>query len=492
MDVLTPRLVIAAAQSGSGKTTVATGLMVALTRRGLKVQPYKVGPDYIDPTYHTAATGRPSRNLDSWMFDGDGLRRLFTRSAAGADLALIEGVMGLFDGAGPTGEDGSTAQVAAWLSAPVLLVVDARGMAGTAAAIVRGLAEFDPRVRVVGVIFNNVGSQHHYRLLAEAVKSRVAGVEPVGYLPKEAAIRLPERHLGLVPSYEKTAVESYLDSLAEVVGRTVDFAAVLRLARENSRPLPPPVPGGGDDAPAAGRPPAEKVRIGLARDAAFNFYYEDGLDYLRGLGAELVEFSPLRDRYLPPGLDALYLGGGFPEVYREQLAANVALRGELAAAIAGGLPTYAECGGLMFLTQAIVDEDGAAWPMVGAIPVRARMTRRLASLGYATAVAREGSLLAAPGETVRGHEFHWSVVDQRPQGWPPAYEATTRRGGPHPDGFVRGNLLATYVHLHFAANPTAAARFVEAARAFRRRGETRATGGGARPEEAAGGGATRP
>ncbi|MHB9058915.1 MAG: cobyrinate a,c-diamide synthase [Bacillota bacterium] len=473
MKLSMPRLVIAAAQSGSGKTTLATGLMAALARRGLRVQPYKIGPDYIDPTYHSVATGRRSRNLDGWMFGEEAIRGLFVRTAADADIALIEGVMGLFDGAGPSGEAGSTAQVARWLAAPVLLVVDARGMARTAAAVVRGLAEFDPSLRVAGVVFNNVGSEHHYQLLAAAVNAYARGVDPVGYVPKDAAIRLPERHLGLVPSYEREQVAAYLDRLAEVVGQTVDLDAVLRLARTGSPPLPMPAGasamGGRSLAAWAGESGqvGERVRIGLARDAAFNFYYEDGLDLLRDLGADLVEFSPLSDFDLPADLDALYLGGGFPEVYRQTLAANEALRAAVGAAIAAGLPTYAECGGLMFLTEAIVDESGTAWPMVGAIPVRARMTRRLASLGYATAVVQDEVLIAGPGETLRGHEFHWSVVDGRPAGWPPAYLATTRRGGTRPDGFFRQNLLASYVHLHFVANPRAAARLVAAAGRYR-------------------------
>ena len=474
--IATPRLVVAAAQSGVGKTTVATGLMAALARRGLRVQPYKVGPDYIDPTYHTVATRRPSRNLDSWMFGEDALRALAARTMRDADLALIEGVMGLYDGAGAASEAGSTAQVARCLAAPVLLVLDARGMARTAAPLLRGLQAFDPALRIAGVIFNNVGSEGHYHLLCEVVRTYVEGVEPVGYLPKQASIRMPERHLGLVPSYEHSQVAAYLDSLADLVSRTVDLEAVLRLAR-SSGPLPAPevsltpispsrtAPGSVPE-PAGEPEPARPVRIGLARDEAFHFYYEDGLDVLRSLGAELVTFSPLRDGALPPDLDALYLGGGFPEVYRRELAGNAPLRLDVGRAIAADMPVYAECGGLMFLSEAIVDGDGLEWPMVGAIPVKARMQQRLASLGYVTAVAQGDTLLARPGETLTGHEFHWSVLDQRPPGWEPAYLATTRRGGTRPEGFWRRRLLASYVHVHFAAQPAAAARFVAAARAY--------------------------
>lgn len=459
VTITTPRLVIAAAQSGAGKTTVATGLMAAFARGGLRVQPYKVGPDYIDPTYHTAAAGRPCRNLDSWMFGRDDLVALAAGSMRDADLALIEGVMGLYDGAGPTSEEGSTAQVARWLAAPVLLVLDARGIARTAAALIQGLRAFDPGLRIGGVIFNNVGSDSHYQLLCEAVREHAGGVEPVGYLPKQAAIRVPERHLGLVPSLEQAQVTQYLDSLADLVRRTVDLEAVLRLARSSG-----PLAAAAGGAVTAGA--TQPVRIGLARDEAFHFYYEDGLDVLRRLGARLVPFSPVRDEALPPDLDALYLGGGFPEVYRRELAGNRALRRAVAQAVEADMPVYAECGGLMFLAEAVVDAEGLEWPMVGAIPIKARMQRRLASLGYVTAVAQGETLLAGPGETLTGHEFHWSALDERPPGWDPAYLATTRRGGSRLEGFSRRRLLASYVHIHFAAQPRAAERFVAAARAY--------------------------
>lgn len=454
-----PRLVIAALQSGTGKTTVATGLMTALTRRGMVVQPYKVGPDYIDPTYHTLATGRISRNLDGWICPPETIATLVARSGQGADIALIEGVMGLFDGAGATAEAGSTAQMAKWLGAPVLLVVDARGMARSVGALLQGMAHFDPELCIAGVVFNNVGSESHYRLLCEAVRAYAPGVEPLGWLPKQAAIRAPERHLGLVPSYEQPQVAAYLDSLAALIGPQIDLDAVLALARRTAEPLAAP--------PERPTPPGQRVRIGIARDEAFHFYYEDGLDLLRELGAELIPFSPVRDTSLPPDLDALYMGGGFPEVYRRELTANQPMREGIRQAIERGMPVYAECGGLMFLTEAIVDGEGKAWPMVGAIPVQARMQKRLASLGYATAAVREETLLAGPGEVLRGHEFHWSVIEERPEDWPAAYQVTTRRGGTRPEGFCRGNLLASYLHLHFAANPAAAQRFVENARRYR-------------------------
>jgi len=461
MPISMPRLVIAAAQSGAGKTTVATGLMAALARRGLSVQPYKVGPDYIDPTYHTAAAGRISRNLDGWMLDQTTIRRLVAASAQGADVALIEGVMGLFDGAGAVGEAGSTAEMAKWLAAPVLLVVDAGGLARTGAALIQGLCGFDPDLRIAGVLFNNVGSEGHYRLLCESLRAYVPGVEPVGYLLERAAIRAPERHLGLVPTWERQQMDAYLESLVGLIEATVDLEAVLRLAQAAS-PLPAVPPRTLQPVPEDAR-----VRIGLARDAAFHFYYEDGLDELRTLGADLVLFSPLSDPVLPPDLDGLYLGGGFPEVHAQALAANASLRREIKAAVEQGMPVYAECGGLMYLSEAIVGLEGDQWPMVGAIPVKARMETRLQNFGYVIAEAQEETLLAAPGETVRGHEFHWSRVDPNPADWPPAYRIRSRKGDVRWEGFCRPNLLASYVHIHFSANPRAAERFLESVRAYR-------------------------
>lgn len=461
MSITVPHLVIAAAQSGAGKTTVATGLMAALARRGLKVQPYKVGPDYIDPTYHTAAAGRISRNLDGWMLDEITIRRLVAASIQGADVALIEGVMGLFDGAGPIGEAGSTAEMAKWLAAPVLLVVDAAGLARTGAALIQGLCGFDPDLRIGGVLFNNVGSEGHYRLLCESLRAYVPGVEPVGYLPGQSAIRTPERHLGLVPTWERQQMDAYLESLVGLMEATVDLEAVLRLARA-AAPLPPAPPR---TLPAV--PAGDRVRIGLARDAAFHFYYEDGLDELRALGADLVPFSPLSDAALPPDLDGLYLGGGFPEVHAQALAANASLRREIKTVVERGMPVYAECGGLMYLTEAIVGLEDDAWPMVGVIPVKARMETRLQSFGYVLAEAQGETLLAARGETLRGHEFHWSRVDPHPADWPPAFRIHSRMGTARWEGFYRPNLLASYVHVHFSANPRAAERFLQAVRAYR-------------------------
>ncbi|MCL5676898.1 MAG: cobyrinate a,c-diamide synthase [Firmicutes bacterium] len=456
-----PRLLVAGVQSGVGKTTVALGLMRALARKGLRVQPFKIGPDYIDPTYHTAAAGQVSRNLDGWMGGRSLMRHLFARAAGSADLAIVEGVMGLFDGAGPDSDAGSTAEAAKWLDTPVVLVVDAGGMARSAAAVVQGYAGSNPALRLAGVVFNRVGGEGHYRLLQESL-ARYTRVPALGYLPRRSAIRAPERHLGLVPILDQSALAPYLDQVADLVEATVDLATILRLAQEAG-----PVDTTEDKSPFPAAPQPTCCRIGVARDAAFHFYYQDGLDLLTNLGAELAFFSPLAGDALPPDMDALYIGGGFPEVYRQELSAHQGLQLQIGQAYGYGLPIYAECGGLMYLSRAIVDLDGRNWPMAGLLPVAVRMQPRLAVLGYARATMLQPTLLGPAGAEVTGHEFHWSVADSPPTDWPPAYRLEGRRPPARLEGFTRGHLLASYLHVHFAANPDGARHLVAAARAHR-------------------------
>lgn len=457
-----PRLVIAGTHSGVGKTTIATGLMAMAARRGLDVQGYKVGPDYIDPGYHGIATGRPSRNLDAWMLGERTVRELFARSARGADIAIIEGVMGLYDGSGETSETGSTAHVAKTINAPVILVVDARGLARSAAAMVAGYAGFDRDVRIAGVIFNNAGSREHYRFLAEAVTG-ATGIPALGWVPKDPAISLPERHLGLVPAVERGGAAAAIAGLASRLEQAIDFNAVLRVASLAGEL--PPVSGGIFDSIE----PCRQVRIALARDRAFSFYYQDGLDLLEAFGAELVEFSPLADPGLPDGADAVYIGGGFPEVYAGELAANLPLFAGLRVAHERGMPIYAECGGLMYLCQAIIDGDGREHAMAGLVPGRARMGNRLAALGYVRAETLQDSVLGPRGEIYRGHVFHWSELQDVPPGAPRAYRLAGRRSQGQLDGYLAGNLLASYVHLHFAAVPQAARCYLATAARFRDR-----------------------
>ncbi len=443
-----PRLVLAAPQSGSGKTTVAAALMRLLRERGLRVAPFKAGPDYIDPGHHRAAAGRPSRNLDGWMLPHDTVRALFRRATTGeraADVAVVEGMMGLFDGRTGGGEEGSTAELAKLLRAPVVLVLDGGAMARTAAAIVQGIHNFDPDLPLAGVILNRMGGERHYEMCREAIQP--LGVPVLGWLPMDPALAVPERHLGLLLAGEYTMDFS---RLAEQAAKTLDVDGLLAIAR-TARPLP--------DAHDPLPPPVSQRRavIGVARDAAFDFYYEDNLDLLRDLGAELRFFSPLDDPAPPEGAGALYLGGGYPELHAERLFVNLPMRRAIRAFADSGRPVYAECGGLMYLSEMLIDQAGTRHRMVGLVPATSAMRTRV-TLGYREAEALVDSPIAAAGDVVRGHEFHYSVLESGPD--PSAYR---RLGGTETEGFVTGpraNVLASYIHVHFAANATVAERFV--------------------------------
>lgn len=469
-----PRLVIAGASSGAGKTTVAVGLMAALARRGLRVAAFKAGPDYIDPGWHRLATGHPSRNLDPWLLPEATVRALFLRAAAGTDVALIEGVMGLFDGRGAADDSGGSAHLARLLRAPVLLVVDAGGMGRSAAAVVRGFRDFDPRVRVAGVVLNRLGSAGHASLVREAVEA-ACGLPVAGCLRRDEAIALPERHLGLVPAGEAGGdggAAGAVDRLARRVEEDVDLDAILALAGSApALPAPPPGPAW-EGVPAPERAGGGgRVRLGLAHDAAFHFYYRDALDLLEGFGAELVPFSPLGDGRLLPGLHGLFLGGGFPEVFAERLAGNRVLLGEIRAAAADGMPVYAECGGLLLLCRSLVDADGREHPLAGVIPARAVMGGRLAGFGYKEAEALGDTLLLAAGERVRGHEFHYASLEwdaPDPASRPHAYRLRRHPGDAGvAEGWAEGNVLASFLHLHFCARPDLARRLVDRCAAYR-------------------------
>jgi len=451
-----PRLLLAGAHSGVGKTSVAAGLMAALVRRGLLVQPYKVGPDYIDPAFHTFVTGRQSRNLDSWLLDQATVLTLFGQSAPepGTGLSIIEGVMGLFDGHSRE-PAGSSAHLARILDAPVVMVINGSGLARSAAAMVKGFDRFDPDLRLAGVIINQTSSPAHYEMLKYFVENE-AGVPCFGHLLKNSGLTLESRHLGLVPAAEVADLPTKLERLAEAATATLDLDGLVNLAETAPEisPLPCPSP----TIPAS--PP---VRLGLARDAAFNFYYQDGLDLLSRLGAELTPFSPLADTSLPPDLSGLYLGGGFPEVFATELAANRKLRGEIKEALEGGLPAYAECGGLMYLAKNLVDKTGRTHEMAGFFPITTVMGSGLRNFGYATVTFEADTVLGPTGTRVRVHEFHHSrIEDERPEDYVLKIEKSpdrTWRGG-----LTRKNVLAAYPHIHFAANPGLAVHFLERCR----------------------------
>ncbi|MDA8073207.1 MAG: cobyrinate a,c-diamide synthase [Actinomycetota bacterium] len=460
-NVLGPRLVVAGTHSGVGKTTVATGLMAALARTGVRVTSAKVGPDYIDPGYHALATGRPARNLDAFLCGEPAMAPLAARAAGGGDLLVVEGVMGLFDGAGSSLE-ASTAALAMTLAAPVLLVVDASAMSGSVAAVVHGYHSFVPGLAVAGVVLNRVGSAGHEALLRSALAP--LGVPVLGALPRDDAFGWRDRHLGLVPVVEDPAgIRHRLDRLAEAVAARLDLARIVALAQS----APPLRTAGLSSARRCGR-----AVVAVAGGPAFSFAYPDNLERLVEAGAEVVPFDPLADAELPAGATALYAGGGFPEVYVEALAANRPLLEDVAAKVAGGLVTWAECGGLLWLTRSL---DGRR--LAGPVPADATMTPRL-TLGYRRAVLQADCPIGPAGTELRGHEFHYSTVS------PPGTALVPAPGaGGQPGGFASTSLLASYLHLHLGADPAPAERFVARAAPPQRRESDRGRRGRGHPDD---------
>ncbi|MFF5663880.1 cobyrinate a,c-diamide synthase [Streptomyces griseofuscus] len=454
----TPRLVVAAPSSGSGKTTVATGLMAAFAARGLAVSPHKVGPDYIDPGYHALATGRTGRNLDAYLCGPELVAPLFLHGARGCDIAVVEGVMGLYDGAAGEGELASTAQVAKLLGAPVVLVVDASAQSRSVAALVHGFVSWDPQVRVGGVILNKVGSARHEELLREALDS--VGVPVLGALRRARPVETPSRHLGLVPVAERRALAvSAVSEMAELVSRGCDLPALERLARSAGTVPGGPAPWAPGLSPTHDGPSPStegpKPRVAVAGGPAFTFSYAEHTELLTAAGAEVVTFDPLHDEELPEGTAGLVIGGGFPEVYAAELSANEPLRKAVAELALSGAPVAAECAGLLYLCREL---DGS--PMCGVLDATARMAERL-TLGYRDAVAVGDSVLAAAGTRMRGHEFHRTVVEPG-AGAAPAWGIRGRER--RVEGFVQRGVHASYLHTHWASEPGVARRFVERCR----------------------------
>ncbi|MBZ4420307.1 cobyrinate a,c-diamide synthase [Myxococcus sp. RHSTA-1-4] len=453
-----PRIVVAGTASGVGKTTTVVALTRALRARGLEVATFKCGPDYLDPTFHARASGAPCHNLDGWMMGREAVVGTFTRASRGADVALIEGVMGLFDGASADTDDGSAAQVARWLGAPVLAVVDASGMARTIAAIGHGLASFHPEVRVVGLWANRVGSRGHLELLQRACVG--TGTPVVGGFPERPELAFPERHLGLVTAQEGGLPPERLEGWGALAPEWCDVDGVLRLAA-SAGALDGTVPEA-----SVHRAVAPVCRIAVARDEAFHFYYEDNLRRLEALGAELVPFSPVRDGALPPEVHALYLGGGYPEAHAEALARNAPMREAVRAFARAGGPVYAECGGMMYLAQALRTLDGRMHEMVGLVPGVAVMAPRLQALGYVEVETTRRTVLGGAGLRFRGHQFRYSTLEGAPSDGG-ALRVRRRRGdSTHQEGYGPDNVLASYVHAHWASNPLAAEGFVRSACAF--------------------------
>ena len=450
-----PRIVIAATQSGGGKTTLVTGVLAALRARGLRVQSFKVGPDYIDLGYHQLASGRTGHNLDTWLVPEARLTEIFARECADADIAVIEGVMGLYDG----GRHGvsSTAAIAKALDAPVLLVIDAKSVGASAAATALGFRVYDPAVDLAGVLLNRLGSETH----EEMVRTAMEGIDlrVYGALRRDAALALPERHLGLTP-VEEHAAAATIAAVGERVEAGLDLDGILELARSAS-PLSVASP--------VHTEAAASVRIGVARDEAFSFYYAASLAELEAHGAEIVTFSPLYDVVLPD-VDGIIIGGGFPEMFAGELTANHSMRDSIRRVAEEGMPLYAECGGYMYLMRSLIDFDGAEHEMIGIFPARARMTEKLQMVGYVEAEQLVNTVLGAPGLVLHGHEFHFSVeeADEEAAAVRPFRFTKLRNHAQYPAGHIYQNALGSYLHLHFAGCQEAAKHFVEACRRWGR------------------------
>ncbi|MBI5453027.1 MAG: cobyrinate a,c-diamide synthase [Deltaproteobacteria bacterium] len=446
--------VVSAVSSGAGKTIIALGLMEALRKRGLIVQPFKAGPDYIDPGHHSALLKRPSYNLDTWMMGVEGARATFDSRMKDAQVGVVEGVMGLFDGKDGENEEGSTAHLSKVLGLPVLLIVDASRMARSAGAIVKGFAEFDKKVALKWVLFNRVGSLRHYEMLRKAVPASL-GVKVVGYLPREETLTLPERHLGLFTQGDTARAEwrKVVKKSASLLEANADIGAMIKALSPSRKKI-------------SVRPVKKRgaFRIGVAQDSAFSFYYRENLDILESLGAELVYFSPVRDKALPKGLSGLYFGGGYPELHADKLGKNSRMRAGIKKAADSGMPIFAECGGLMYLGGFIEDPEHKAHPGVSVFPWTTRLLKKRKALGYREVEALAGHPWLFPGAKIRGHEYHYSEMTDA-AGIKKVFRFQVGDKAFN-EGFAYRNTLATYIHVHFASNPVFASRFASLCRSY--------------------------
>jgi cobyrinic acid a,c-diamide synthase len=452
-----PRIVIAASGSGAGKTTATVAILGALRASGLRVAAFKCGPDYLDPTYHARVLGKPSQNLDGWMMGREAVLSTFARASQGADIAVIEGMMGLFDGAAPDRDEGSTAEIAKWLGAPVLLVHDASGIARTVSAVALGFARFDPELYLAGLICNRVGSKGHLDLL---VQSRPE-VPVLGGFPSNASLSFPERHLGLISANAEIVPDRLIQDWARVAKDWLDLDMIMSIARSA-----PPLEVIASEASSSR---TARCRIGIAYDDAFHFYYEDNLRRLEELGAELIRFAPSHDETLPD-VDGLYFGGGYPEVEVRELSSNSKMLESIRKFAHDGHPIYAECGGLMYLSEGIRTLHGMFWPMAGLLPGIAVMADRLQALGYVEVETRAPTIFGPAGLRFRGHQFRYSKLEPT-DGELQAdktYLVKPRWGDSFEEGFSRGNVLASYVHAHWSSSPEVAEGFVRACNASRK------------------------
>lgn len=455
------RLLIAGTGSNVGKTTLTIGIMAALQKRKLVVQGFKCGPDYIDPSYHTAVTKRISRNIDSWMLDPKIVLDIVERNSRDVDISIIEGVMGFFDGKSPLENKGSASGISDITESPVLLIVNCASMARSAAAIVKGFQTFHEPSRIVGVIANQVGSESHFNIVKEAIEKECQ-IPVIGYMLKNDALHLPSRHLGLIPAIERGELDSYFDMLAEEIEKTIDLDKLLEVA--NTTTLTPVTNA------IFNRVEDSKVKIAVAKDEAFNFYYEENLELLSAKGAEILYFSPLANEKLPEEADGLYIGGGFPEEFASTLTQNENSKTSIKLAIERGLPTVAECGGFMYLTNAIKTNDGNLYPMVGLINGFVEMQTKLVALGYREIFGVEGNFLIGKEEEAKGHEFHYSTYHTNDI-QTACYEVKSRFGK-SAIGFLNDSLVAGYIHFHFASNPTLVENWIQKCLEYQKKKES--------------------
>lgn len=442
------RLVIAGTGSGVGKTTITIGLMAALKQRGLTVQGFKCGPDYVDPTYHTAVTGRPSRNLDSWMLTEETVQSIFARGVQGADIAIIEGVMGLYDGRDPASDEGSTAHISSMIDSSVLLVVNCASMARSAAAMVKGFQQFSDQVHIAGVIANQVGSEGHFQLVKTAIEKE-CHIPVIGYVKRELDIEIPERSHGLIPSVERGELQPFFNRLGSLITETIDLEQLLQIAKKEPTVHEIKLPE---------QQVSKKVTIAVAKDLAFHSYYIENFELLESKGAQLRFFSPLANEPVPEDADGLYLGGTLPEEFVHQLTANKQALQSIQQSIKNGLPTFAEGGGFMCLASEIETTNGESFPMAGIVPGKIQLHKKLAALGYREVKAFGDNFLIKQGETARGHEFHYATFEPFDK-VKPAYQTVGMRGMKE-DGFVTKKLVAGFTQIHFASNEKIVRNFI--------------------------------
>lgn len=453
-----PRIIIAGTNSGVGKTTLTLGVILALKKKGLKVSSFKVGPDYIDPTFHSQITKNACYNLDGWMLSKDTILELFEAHAEKSDISIIEGVMGLYDGLKGE-EEGSTAHIAKILKCPVILIINAQALSRSAAAIALGYKEFDKGINIKGIILNNIASDKHYQYIKNSIENKVK-IAVLGFIPKDSNLKIPNRHLGLIPAYEIKLEDNFSNNLQNIILKNIKIDKIIKIAKESTQLsqikknifVPNQI--------------KEPIVIALAKDKAFNFYYQDNLNILKRLGVKIIEFSPLKDKKLPNNIQGVYIGGGFPEIFAQKLSQNNSLKEEIRQHAKKGMPIFAECGGLMYLMQELVDSEKRLFKMVGIFKGKSFMADKLQALGYAETKTIKNNILSRKGQTNRVHLFHWSCLSNRQNEKNSAF-SLEKDNKVFYDGLISKNVLATYSHFHFASNINFAKNFIKSCREFK-------------------------